>query len=348
MFGIGMPELLVIFFFVGLFVVFIVSISKAERKLKKDNDTIIREVKAIINKLHERQKPQETPLFTTPDQSTPPVALDESAPVLYRLSSKAHRGLYIVRHWRGELPLPVSYWLNGFVVTAVFVIVIKIVPWDTFVSKSPKLYSTAVIALWVLLAIATIWQLVGIWRSADNYLRQGKSKLWGNLAKTAVVLGLISAAANFASVGIPQITEYAKIATGNDPIGTYQLRVLRDATEMEIVGAIVFGLTDDVHRTLDAHPTIRIIHLNSEGGRVSEARNLRDLIGSRRLTTYTASGCFSACTLAYAAGEKRLIARGAILGFHQYSFPGIKGSDFLFEYEGQAGLAGTRFCRSLR
>lgn len=209
----------------------------------------------------------------------------------------------------------------------------KIVPWDTFVSKTPKMYSTAVIALWVLLAIATIWQLVGIWHSADNYLRQGKSKLWGNLAKIAVVLGLISAAANFASVGIPQITEYAKIATGNDPIGAYQLRVLRDATELEIAGEIVFGLTDDVRRTLDAHPTVRIIHLNSNGGRVSEARKLRDLIDSRELTTYTASGCFSACTLAYAAGKKRLIARDAFLGFHQYSFPGTEGSEFEFEYE---------------
>jgi hypothetical protein len=332
-FGIGMPELLVIFFIVAPVVVLIVFVSKAERQLKEGNDKIIRQVKAIINELHEKQKPQEPLLFATSNQSITPVAIDESARVIYRSSTRTHRGLYVLRHWRGELPLPVSYWLNGVVVTAVFTIVIKIVPWDDFVSKSPKFYSTAIIALWVLLAIATIWQLVGIWHSAGNYLRQGKSKLWGNLAKVAVVLGLISAAANYVSVGIPQITEYAKIATGNDPIGTYQLRVLRDATEIEIAGAIVFGLTDDVRRTLDAHPTVLIIHLNSEGGRVSEARNLRDLIGSRRLTTYTASGCFSACTLAYAAGEKRLIARGAILGFHQYSFPGVKGSDFLFEYE---------------
>jgi hypothetical protein len=138
---------------------------------------------------------------------------------------------------------------------------------------------------------------------------------------------------NFVSVGIPQITEFAKTATGNDPTGKYQLRVLRDATEIEIAGAIVFGLTDDVRRTLDAHPTVRIIHLNSEGGRVSEARNLRDLIDSRGLTTFTSSGCFSACTLAYAAGQKRLIAKYASLGFHQYSFPGMKNRDFLSEYE---------------
>jgi hypothetical protein len=114
-------------------------------------------------------------------------------------------------------------------------------------------------------------------------------------------VGLIVAISQFTTVGVPQIQEFAKIAIGNDPVGTYQLRVLRDATELEIAGSIVFGLTDDVSRTLDAHPTIHIVHLNSQGGRVAEARQLRDLIASRGLTTYTASGCFSGCVIAYAA-----------------------------------------------
>lgn len=85
--GIGMPELLVIFFILGPIFVFIVFISKAERQLKKDNDTIIREVKSIINELLERQKPQETSLFTTSDHTIPPFAIDESSRAPYRLSS---------------------------------------------------------------------------------------------------------------------------------------------------------------------------------------------------------------------------------------------------------------------
>lgn len=284
--------------------------------------------------LHETESSaQETSHFQTSDQVKPALVHPEPSTLADRPLGKTRRGSYIFRHWRGELSLSVSYWVNGFILTAAIVIVMTIIPWDNFVSKSPKLYSTAIIALWILVAITTIWQLVGIWRSADNYLHQRKSKLWGNLAKIAVVLGLIRAIADFASVGIPQVKEFAKIATGDDPLGTYQLRVLRDATEIEIAGAIVFGLTDDVRRTLDAHPTVHIIHLNSNGGRVSEARNLRDLIASRGLTTFTASGCFSACTLAYAAGQKRLIARDGILGFHQYSFPGVKEQAFQSEYE---------------
>src|SRR6185503_17987029 len=114
-----------------------------------------------------------------------------------------------------------------------------------------------------------------------------------------------------------------RIAVGRDSIGRYDLRVLRDATELEVRGAIAFGLTDQVRAALDASPSIRLVHLNSNGGRLSEARKLRDLIAERGLTTFTATGCLSACTIAYAAGKTRLIGREAALGFHRYAFPGI-------------------------
>lgn len=269
MFGIGIAELLVILFFLGPICVFIVFVFKAEQQLKKDSDTIIQEVKTIFNDLLQRQKSQETSQFTTSDHTSPPVALDESSRIVDRLSSKTHQGLYIFRHWHGALSLPISYWVNGFLLSVILVAMMNLFPWGDFVNKSPKLLSSAIIFLWISIAIVTIWQLVGIWRSASNYLRQGKSKVWGNLAKIAIVFGTISAVTQFVSAGIPQVIEYAKIATGNDPFGTYQLRVVRDATELEISGAIVFGLTDDVRRTLDAHPSVRIIHLNSEGGRTS-------------------------------------------------------------------------------
>lgn len=246
---------------------------------------------------------------------------------------EVNREPYIFRHWHGTLSLPISYWVNGCLLTVIFAAVMKLVPWDDFVTKSPKLFSNALIFLWTLLAIATIWQLVGIWRSVSKHLGQGKSKVWGNFARIAIVFGTINAMTQFVAAGIPQVMELAKVASGNDPLGTYQLRVLRDATELEISGPIVFGLTVDVRRTLDAHPTVRIINLNSNGGRVGEARKLRDLIDSRGLTTLTDSGCFSACTLAYVAGHKRLIGKNALLGFHQYSFPGIKGQEFKSEQE---------------
>ena len=265
---------------------------------------------------------------TTQQPSDPP-----HASMNYETGVDPVRGWYPARHWRGELSLPVSYWVNGVAVAIALATVITVVPWNRFVSRSPRLYAASLTLLWIAIAATTVWQLVGTWRSAKSYLEQGHSKLWGNLARVAVGLGLLQAVAEFANVGIPQVSEYAKIAVGHDPIGIYKIRVLRDATEVEVSGAITFGLTQDVRRALDKHPTIRIVHLNSNGGRVGEARNLRDLVESRGLTTYTASECLSACTLVYAAGKVRLIAKNARLGFHQYSFPGAKDRDFQADYE---------------
>lgn len=240
---------------------------------------------------------------------------------------------YFSKHWKGDLSLPISFWVNGFLVTVALAEVVFVVPWNSFVSKFPKSCSWVIIALWLLIAATTIWQLVGIWRAAQTYLSQGGSRLWGTAARIAVILGLVKSLGEILGIGAPQLYEYGKIAIGRDPLGTYQLHLLKDATELEIAGAIVFGITDDVRTVLDANPAIRVIQLNSDGGRISEARNLRNLIDSRGLTTSTASACLSACTLAYAGGKSRLIARDARLGFHRYSFPGTGDADLQAQYE---------------
>jgi hypothetical protein len=243
------------------------------------------------------------------------------------------RSSYIVRHWRGELPLPVSYWINSTLLSIGVLALLTGAPWREYVDQSPRLYSAAIAGIWSLLAVITIWQIVGTWRAANAYAEASRRRLWEVLAKIALIISLVASAEAFVFTGIPQLIEYAKLAAGQDPLGTYRLRILKSATELEIAGSIVFGLTDDVRRLLDAHPTVKVIHLNSDGGRVSEGRHLRDLISERRLTTYTATGCFSACTLAYAAGIRRLIATDAALGFHQYAFPGVKAKDLGSVYD---------------
>jgi hypothetical protein len=246
---------------------------------------------------------------------------------------EGERSSYITRHWKGELSLPVSYWVNNTVLSIAIMALLLTAPWREFVEKSPRVYSAAIVGVWVLLLLVTLWQAIGTWRSADAYVRAGKPTFWAHAARIALIIGLIATGKEFLFSGIPQIVEYAKLAAGRDPLGSYKIRIIRDATELEVAGSIVFGLTDDVSRALDAHPAVRVIHLNSLGGRVSEARNLRNLISAKRLTTFTGIGCYSACTLAYAAGAKRLIATGAALGFHQYAFPGAKPGDLDAVYE---------------
>ncbi|MCJ7481583.1 MAG: GYF domain-containing protein [Thermodesulfovibrionales bacterium] len=245
---------------------------------------------------------------------------------------RSKRPSYISRHWHGDLSLPISFWVNGVFLNLLLLSLIKFVPWNNMVNVSPKIYSIIVILLWFFLAPISIWQLIGIWNSSSSYIKSGKSKFTGNFVKFIIILNLLNLYSTFAKTGIPQVKEYFNIAIGNDLFGDYQIRVLRDASELEIYGPITFGLSDDVRKILNAHPSIKIIHLNSIGGRVFEARKLRDLIYARNLSTYTSSGCSSACTLAFMGGHKRLIAKNAYLGFHQYGFPGLQQPDFNNEY----------------
>ncbi len=267
--------------------------------------------------------PSATPVAPRPP-SLPPAA--------DRLSLKP-RSNYFLRHWRGELPLPTAYWVNVVLLSMAYLAVLALVPWTDLIADSPKMVSMSAVVLLLLPAVTSVWQFIGVWRAARNYIAQGNSKAWGNIAKIVVLLGLAKGIFWFASAGLPQMWEYTRIAAGRDSMGKYQVRLLRDGAELEIAGPIAFGLAHDVRRMLDTHPSIRIVHLNSRGGRVSEARRLRDLFASLGLTTYTSSGCLSACTIAYMGGQKRLIAPNAQLGFHQYSFPGTTDKDFRAEYD---------------
>lgn len=290
-----------------------------------------------------RIKRNELKIPQTPCHDTPPNTIGNQKSTRARpsepfqktidINKKWINGSYIARHWRGEIALPVSYWVNNFLLTLFLVMFVKAILLSESIVKTPKLAMAICVMLWFLSAAVTLWQLVGTWRSATKYIALGKSKTWGNLARIAIIIGFIRAIVDFISIGVPQVTEFAQIAIGQDPIGKYQLRIIRDASELEISGPIVFGLTDDVELIIETHPTIKTIHLNSNGGRVNEARRLRDLISQKNLKTYTATGCSSACTLAYAAGKDRLISKDASLGFHRYSFPGMKGTDFEKEYE---------------
>src|SRR6266446_8755693 len=143
------------------------------------------------------------------------------------------------------------------------------------------------------------------------------------MARFSVVAGFLGIAGPLIREAVPQLTEIRSIAVGDPGMGKHALHILRNGTELEYAGGITFGATDEVRNLLDADPAIHVIHINSQGGRVAEARKLRDLIRERRLVTYTASACASACTIAFMGGIQRYVAPGAKLGFHRGSFPGL-------------------------
>jgi hypothetical protein len=237
---------------------------------------------------------------------------------------------YFARHWRGELSLLVSYWINGILAGLAAVLVVAAINTSVDFKDDfqPGVALSAEILIWATTSLIALWRLVGVWRSATNYQRALKI-FWGTVAKVLVVVGVVEALASFALVGAPQIYELYKIFRGDEEIGGYAFRVLRDGRELEFSGGITFGAAKDFQRFLDAMPAVQIVHLNSPGGRIAEAERIGRLISARKLSTYVVGNCLSACTTIFLSGRERLISAQGRLGFHQPDFPGLTGEERL-------------------
>ena len=80
---------------------------------------------------------------------------------------------------------------------------------------------------------------------------------------------------------------------------------------------------DALKKLLDAAPGVKVVHLNSIGGRVGEGYQIYQIVRDRKLATYTATDCVSACTIAFLGGSQRYLSSKARLGFHSISFGGV-------------------------
>jgi GYF domain 2 len=236
---------------------------------------------------------------------------------------------FVARHWRGEYRLWVSYWVVGIASNLAALLAITLLSqlMVTQVAYVPLALWTFFVALWSGLVGLAVWQAVGIWRSATRRRIErhaaGKRAFWPVMAKIAVCLGGLQLGGVLFKAAIPQIAEATRMAFLGDPsIPSYTIRALNNGTEAEISGGIKYGLARDFEQLLDGNSGIRVVHLDSLGGRIGEGKRLNALIRARNLDTYVETKCMSACTLAFAAGKQRVLRRGAVLGFHRGAFPG--------------------------
>lgn len=241
-------------------------------------------------------------------------------------NTKSTSSNYFVKHWRGELPLGISYWVNNVLFNLILYFLATIIDNNLDFTEDNFQHFIPLI-LWGIIIIYTPWVLVGLWRSASNHIKKYDKHFWANIVKFLVVIGAIQFITIMINNGIPQIKEFIKIATKTDSIPNYEINILNNGKELEIKGGIKFGLTEDVQEYFIKYPNIQVLHINSIGGRIQEANKLHDFIKSKDIITYTSIGCYSACTNVFLAGKSRFINKLADLGFHRPSFPGIDNID---------------------
>ena len=235
------------------------------------------------------------------------------------------RANYLVRQWRGEFSLPVSYWVNGALVTLAIIPVLSAINNSKF-SDGFGIYGTGLWILFVLgfVAALTVWQAIGTWRSAEKHVVRGGSAGWAVTARVMIVLGTIQAAGAFVTQ-IPLIRRAADMLVHTGEAPHYQIRLLRNATEIELSGGLSNGTAAAVKTVLEATPNVKLIHLNNSGGGITEGSKLAKLIESYGLITFTSRSCVSACMIAFIAGKDRYLGETGRLGFHSASVDGTDG-----------------------
>jgi hypothetical protein len=238
---------------------------------------------------------------------------------------------YLARHWRGELSLGVSYWVNGLLAQSLgFALVLALA---TGLQRAKLKWAWAIswTVTWLVIGIVVVWQVVGVWRSARKHVAYTGRVFWARTAQAVMVMSILRLGVEFATAGIPAIRQGVELGRWLTEHGHWQIRLMKGETELEVSGGIGWGLAEDLERALHRAPRVRLVHLNlGMGGLIEEAKDAAAVIRVRTLATYTSTACVSACTLIFLGGEKRFIRTGARLGFHAPRSPGMSG---FFKYQ---------------
>lgn len=242
------------------------------------------------------------------------------------LGMNAIRNSFIVRHWKGELPLWASWWLIVFVGGLLELLALNVIRnlLATPDTNDPSSILAAIVLSWSLVAVVGVWQAVGLWRAAastrnvlDGPVRR---PTWSHAARIAVIALVGLLVWSFVSTGLPTILRMGRIVAEGDPlVSDYALRVSPSGAVLGVRGGMKFGLSRDVQRILDACPRVKVVMLDSTSGRFAEAITLSRLIRDRHVETYVEGACHAGCTLAFMAGTRRWVRTGARLGFPKMS-----------------------------
>jgi hypothetical protein len=99
------------------------------------------------------------------------------------------RAAFVTRLFRGDISLPITYWVFGVLIGNVaFQIILKVIEFRYIDIATSQVGSWAVMAFYWLAIGYGIFMLIAVWRSAGNF--KGKA-VWAGLARIAVVLGTL-------------------------------------------------------------------------------------------------------------------------------------------------------------
>jgi hypothetical protein len=270
-----------------------------------------------------------------------------SAQTASRYRAAAARGNYFSRHWRGQLSLGISYWVNSVLIgnLAPVGLVVAMSSLEAGNEASLRLDATLSLVAAGLLCGLSVWSTVGVLRSAVNHPERGGKLIWSMLAFVMVGLSLITIVIGLSRKdSLDGYADMLEIARGHDPIPVSTIELAPDGLSVVLSGPLGSGSTERLRQVLEHAPQATVVRLDSPGGRLFEGEAMAREIQHRGLDTYAEGECSSACTLVLLAGHERLTTRAPHVGFHRASQPGPQGTDVavsngLMESYRKAGLS---------
>lgn len=232
---------------------------------------------------------------------------------------------YFKKHWQGGLPLAISFWIN-LVLLAFLWHVIGALLSGHIVPVRPDKASFFFLAHLALQSPITIWQTVGVWRSARRALRSSGKRISVRLAQAVAVFIFIVNHLNYAVVDYEDNVRMAHVFVGfaKDPYGDFNITVLDGNSTICLSGGLGLGITGRLERLLQQNENISRVVLSSPGGWVYEGKALFRVIRAASLDTVVLDECSSSCTMALVAGNTRFASVDARIGLH--SFRAVTGS----------------------
>jgi hypothetical protein len=226
---------------------------------------------------------------------------------------------YLRRHWRGELPLIVAVTVSTALVWAL-VQAVRLVGHFFPSTEAPTIAALLWLVEVVVLVVGVAWWGMGVQRAAQQSAGEGGSPL------VAFLTGVVGFGA-FIWIGLFWLHSARHVWPDVKATLTGDLRpaavALERADVLRVQGDLEFGTMRAVREALAANPAVRIVRLDSRGGRVDEGLALGRLIAERNLDTLVLDECSSACVTAFAGGTRRLIGPQARLGLHSAGGNGI-------------------------
>lgn len=215
---------------------------------------------------------------------------------------------YFIKHWKGELSLPVSYWINIVLVNLIFFYITEYI---AIRIKHPLFIIKFMIISNIFFHFTIyLWQIIGTWKCSKKYINNGK-KFWARIVRIIIIISTLFI--------IPRYWRLDKLQEANfEEINKldYTIDVVKADSKIHLIGGMKFGLSKEIQKLLDNNENITGIIIDSYGGLIYEGYKLAEIIEKNNLNTYSLIECSSAATIAFLAGKERYISNETKMGFH--------------------------------